>query len=232
MSDYSLVEISKYIGGKLHGSDKLVSGFSIDSRTMVSNDVFICIKGEKYDGHNFIQDILSTASCVVISRDVNNIDFSKKSYIKVNDTFQALQKMSEYVRSQSKAKFIAITGSNGKTTVKEMLAHILSDYDITYTKGNFNNHIGVPLTLLSINRKDKFVILEVGSNKPGEIKPLSKLIKPDIAAVTNIGYAHIEGFKSLKNTAYEKYSIYESLTKDGVAVINNESKYNRLRLHG
>jgi len=225
MSDYSLVEISKYIGGELYGSDKLVSGFSIDSRTMANNDVFICIKGEKYDGHNFIHDILSSAACVVISRDINNIDFSKKSYIKVNDTFQALQKMSEYVRSQSKAKFIAITGSNGKTTVKEMLAHILSDYDITYTKGNFNNHIGVPLTLLSVNRKDKFVILEVGSNKPGEIKPLSKLIKPDIAAVTNIGYAHIEGFKSLKNTAYEKYSIYESLTKDGVAVINNESKY-------
>ena len=133
--------------------------------------------------------------------------------------------MSAYVRSLSNAKFIAITGSNGKTTVKEMLAHILSDHDITYTKGNLNNHIGVPLTLLSINKKDKFVILEVGSNKPGEIKPLSKLINPDIAAVTNIGYAHIEGFKSLKNTAYEKNCIYESLKKDGVAVINNENKY-------
>ena len=225
MSDYSLVEISKYIGGELYGSDKLVSGFSIDSRTIRNDDVFICIKGENYDGHNFIKDILPKVVCVVTSRNIKNIDFSKQSYIKVNDTFQALQKMSEYVRSQSKAKFIAITGSNGKTTVKEMLAHILSDHDITYTKGNFNNHIGVPITLLSINKKDNFVILEVGSNKPGEIKPLSKLINPDIAAVTNIGYAHIEGFKSLKNTAYEKNCIYESLKKDGVAVINNENKY-------
>ena len=228
MSDYSLVEISKYIGGEFYGSDKLVSGFSIDSRTIRNDDVFICIKGENYDGHNFIKDILPKVVCVVTSRNIKNIDFSKQSYIKVNDTFQALQKMSEYVRSQSKAKFIAITGSNGKTTVKEMLAHILSDHDITYTKGNFNNHIGVPITLLSINKKDNFVILEVGSNKPGEIKPLSKLIKPDIAAVTNIGYAHIEGFKSLKNTAYEKYRIYESLKKDGVAVINNENKYSHV----
>ena len=225
MSEYSLEEISKYIGGELYGSDKLVSGFSIDSRTIENNDVFICIKGENYDGHNFIQDVLSKAVCIVTSSNIQNIDFSKQSYIKVNDTFEALQKMSEYVRSLSNAKFIAITGSNGKTTVKEMLADILSDHDITYTKGNYNNHIGVPLTLLSINKKDSYVILEVGSNKPGEIKPLSKLINPDIAAVTNIGYAHIEGFKNIKNTAREKYSIYESLKKDGVAVINNEDNY-------
>ena len=228
MSDYSLQEISKYIGGVLHGSDKLVSSFSIDSRTIKNNDVFICIKGENYDGHNFIQDILSTASCVVTSNDIDNLDCSKLSYIKVNNTFEALQKMSEYVRSLSNAKFIAITGSNGKTTVKEMLAYILSGHNVTYTKGNYNNHIGVPLTLLSINTNDNFVILEVGSNKPGEIKPLSALINPDIAAVTNIGYAHIEGFKSLENTAHEKYCIYESLKKDGVAVINNEDKYSRV----
>ena len=228
MSDYSLQEISKYIGGELFGSDKLVSGFSIDSRTIKNNDVFICIKGKNYDGHNFIEDILSKAACVVTSNNIDKIDFSKQSYIKVNNTLEALQKMSEYVRSLSNAKFIAITGSNGKTTVKEMLAHILSDHDVTYTKGNYNNHIGVPLTLLSINKNDNFVILEVGSNKPGEIKPLTKLINPDIAAVTNIGYAHIEGFKSLENTAHEKYFIYESLKKNGVAVINNEDKYSRV----
>jgi len=230
MSGYSLEKISKYIGGELHGSEKLVSGFSIDSRTLQDHDVFICIKGENYDGHNFIQDILSKVSCIVTSSDIENINFSKQSYIKVNNTFEALQKISEYVRSLSKAKFIAITGSNGKTTVKEMLAHILSDHNITYTKGNYNNHIGVPLTLLRINKKDDYVILEVGSNRPGEIKPLSKLINPDIAAVTNIGYAHIDGFKSLTNTAREKYCIYASLKKDGVAVINNQDNYSQVSI--
>jgi len=225
VSYYSLEKISKYIGGELHGSDKLVSGFSIDSRTLENQDVFICIKGENYDGHNFIKDVLTKVSCVIACSDMDDINFSNQSYIKVNDTLEALRKISEYVRGLSKAKFIAITGSNGKTTVKEMLAHILSDHNITYTKGNYNNHIGVPLTLLSLNKSDDYVILEVGSNKPGEIKPLSKLINPDIAAVTNIGYAHIEGFRNLKNTSQEKYYIYSGLKKDGVAVINNEDKY-------
>ena len=90
MNDYSLEKISKYIGGELYGSDKLASGFSIDSRTINNNDVFICIKGEKYDGHNFIQDVLPKAVCIVTSYDIDNIDYSKLSYIKVNDTFEAL----------------------------------------------------------------------------------------------------------------------------------------------
>ena len=152
-------------------------------------------------------------------------DVEIKSYIYVSDTLSALQKASEFVRKKSKAKFIAITGSNGKTTVKEMIAHILSEYKITYTKGNSNNHIGVPLTLLSINPDDDYIILEIGSNHPGEIAPLAKIINPDIAVVTNVGYAHIEGFKNLKNIAKEKYSIYQYIKKNGIAIINNEDKY-------
>ena len=106
-----------------------------------------------------------------------------------------------------------------------MVAHILSDYKISYTKGNLNNHIGVPLTLLSINQNEDFVIVEVGSNNLGEIEPLSEIIQPDVAAVTNIGYAHIEGFKNLSNTAKEKFSLFEHLKDDGYAVINNQDKF-------
>lgn len=225
MSKYSLKELAGFMGGELYGNDMLVSGFSIDSRTLKNGDVFFCIKGENYDGHDFIDDCLKKSSCIVSSREINPIDLNKKSYIKVKDTLEALKKASEYVRSKCNAKFIAITGSNGKTTVKEMLAHILSNHKISYTKGNLNNHIGVPLTLLSINNDDEFVIVECGSNNLGEIKPLSKLIKPNIAAVTNIGYAHIEGFKTLNNTAKEKYSIFDYIQKDGLAVINIEDKY-------
>ena len=132
-----------------------------------------------------------------------------KSYILVEDTLKALQNLSSFIRKQTKAKVIAITGSNGKTTVKEMVAHILSDFKVSYTKGNLNNHIGVPLTLLSIKQDDEYVVVEIGANNLGEIGPLAELVNPDVAAVTNIGYAHIEGFGTLENTAKEKYSIFK-----------------------
>ena len=225
MRAYSLSEISKYIGGDLYGKDKIVSSFSIDSRTITYGDVFVCIKGKNYDGHAFIKDCLKKSSCIIASHNIENIDFKEKSYIKVTDTLKALQKLSQYVRNKSNAKFIAITGSNGKTTVKEMVAHILSDYKISYTKGNLNNHIGVPLTLLSINQDEDYVIVEVGSNNLGEIEPLAKIIEPDVAAVTNIGYAHIEGFKSLRNTAKEKFSLFKHIKKEGYAIINNDDKF-------
>ena len=227
MSKHSLQEISNYIDGTLYGKDKFVNSFSIDSRTIENGDVFFCIKGNNYDGHDFIKDSLKKASCIISSEDIQDINLKEKSYIKVNDTLEALQKTSQYVRNKSLAKFIAITGSNGKTTVKEMLAHILSDYRVTFTNGNLNNHIGVPLTLLSINQNEDFVIVEIGSNKPGEIEPLAKIVNPDVAAVTNIGYAHIEGFKTLKNTAKEKYSIFKHTKKSGFAVINNDCKYKK-----
>lgn len=222
---YLLSEISNHIDGKLYGKDKLVSGFSIDSRTIMPGEVFICINGENYDGHNFIKDCMKKSSCIISSQNIDDINLSEKSYIKVTNTLEALKKASQFVRNKSKAKFIAITGSNGKTTVKEMVAHILSDYKISFTKGNLNNHIGVPLTLLSIKQNEDFVIVEVGSNNQGEIEPLSKIIQPDVAAVTNIGYAHIEGFKNLKNTAKEKFSLFKHLKDNGYAVINNQDKF-------
>ncbi len=227
MSKYNLSDIAQFINGELHGKDLIVSNFSIDSRTIRKDDVFICIKGKKYDGHNFIKDIIKNASCLITSKEIRDINLEKKSYIIVKDTLKALQEISRYKRIKSKAKFIAITGSNGKTTVKEMVAHILSDHKICYTKGNYNNHIGVPLTLLSMKQNEEFVIIEIGSNNLGEISPLANIVNPDIAAVTNVGYAHIEGFKNLNNTAKEKYSIFNSVKKDGFFIINNEDKYRK-----
>ncbi|MAR77414.1 MAG: hypothetical protein CMD43_00545 [Gammaproteobacteria bacterium] len=227
MNKYQLSEIAKFVNGELHGNDIIVSNFSIDSRTIKKDDVFICIKGQKYDGHNFITDCIKKTSCLIISREIEDINLENKSYIKVNDTLKALQDLSRFVRNKSKAKFIAITGSNGKTTVKEMIAHILSDYKICYTKGNFNNHIGVPLTLLSMKQDEDYVIIEVGANNLGEIRPLANIVNPDVAAVTNIGYAHIEGFKCLDNTAKEKYSIFDSVKKDGFSVIYNQKEYRK-----
>ena len=227
MNKYMLSDIAKFINGELYGNDMIVSNFSIDSRTIRKDDVFICIKGKKYDGHDFISHCIKKASCLITSKEITDINLEEKSYIKVNDTLKALQELSRFARSKSKAKFIAITGSNGKTTVKEMIAHILSDYKICYTRGNLNNHIGVPLTLLSMKQDEDFVIVEIGANNLGEISPLANIVNPDIAAVTNIGYAHIEGFKSLDNTAKEKYSIFENVKKDGFFIINDEDKYEK-----
>ena len=224
---YNLSEIAECVNGKLCGNDRIVSNFSIDSRTILQDDVFFCIKGERYDGHDFIKDSLKKASCIVTAMDIKDINLDKKSYIKVDDTLQALQSVSKYVRNKSSAKFIAITGSNGKTTVKEMIAHILSDYKICFTQGNLNNHIGVPLTLLSMKQNEDYVIVEIGSNNLGEIEPLAKIVNPDVAAVTNIGYAHIEGFGNLQNTAKEKYSLFKHIKKDGYAVINNQDKFRK-----
>ena len=232
MEKYLLSDIAKYIGGDLYGKDKLVSSFSIDSRTISNGDVYICIKGKNYDGHDFIRDCIKKSSCIITSKDIDNINLSEKSYIKISDTVKALQDISQYVRNKSNAKFIAITGSNGKTTVKEMVAHILSDYKISYTKGNLNNHIGVPLTLLSINQDEDFIIVEIGSNNLGEIEPLAKIVRPDVAAVTNIGYAHIEGFKNLNNTAKEKFSLFKHIQKDGYTVINNQDKFRNILKRG
>ena len=227
MNKYKLSDIAKSINGELYGNDITVSNFSIDSRTIKKDDVFICIIGKKYDGHNFISDCADKASCLVISKEIIDKNLDKKPYILVNDTLKALHDLSRFVRSRSKAKFIAITGSNGKTTVKEMIAHILSDHKICYTKDNFNNHIGVPLTLLSMKQDEDYVIVEVGANNLGEIRPLANIINPDVAAVTNIGYAHIEGFKNLDNTAQEKYSIFDYVKKDGFSVINDQKEYRK-----
>ena len=228
MGNYSLKEIAEYIGGDFHGNDALITGFSIDSRTINKNDLFFCIKGKNFDGHDFIEHCAKKASCIITSNKIEDYNVEVKSYIYVSDTLRALQKVSEFVRKKSKAKFIAITGSNGKTTVKEMIAHILSEYKITYTKDNYNNHIGVPLTLLSINQDEDYIIVEIGSNSPGEIAPLAKIINPDIAVVTSVGYAHIEGFGNLKNIAKEKYSIYKYIKENGIAIINNEDKYKNI----
>ena len=228
MKKYSLIEIAAHLDGELYGEDILVSGFSIDSRKISKGDVFICIKGVKYDGHDFIIDSLKIASCVITTKKIKNINLKEKSYILVEDTLKALQNLSSFIRKQTKAKVIAITGSNGKTTVKEMVAHILSDFKVRYTKGNLNNHIGVPLTLLSIKQDDEYVVVEIGANNLGEIGPLAELVNPDIAAVTNIGYAHIEGFGTLENTAKEKYSIFKYIDKNGIAVINNQDKFRKI----
>ena len=192
-----------------------------DSRKITDQSLFIALVGEKFDGHLFAKQAIDDgAIAVIVNRKIDN-DIPQ---IVVNDTYIALGQLAEFVRDQSSAKFVALTGSSGKTSVKEMTANILQQCGETlYTQGNFNNDIGVPLTLLRLKKQDQFAVVELGANHIGEIAYTTRLVKPNSALINNIALAHIEGFGSLDGVATAKGEIFEGLADNGIAIINLES---------
>lgn len=192
-----------------------------DSRKITDQSLFIALVGEKFDGHLFAKQAIDDgAIAVIVNRKIDN-DIPQ---IVVNDTYIALGQLAEFVRDQSSAKFVALTGSSGKTSVKEMTANILQQCGETlYTQGNFNNDIGVPLTLLRLKKQDQFAVVELGANHIGEIAYTTCLVKPNSALINNIALAHIEGFGSLEGVATAKGEIFEGLADNGIAIINLES---------
>lgn len=199
-----------------------VAGFSIDSRTIKPNEVFIAISGENFDGHDFIKSAVLKGASVVISEKIQpNINIPQ---IIVANSLEALAKIAKMHRSQMPCKVIALTGSNGKTSVKEMIASILPDPSFA-TKGNFNNHIGVPLCALQLKNEHKYAVFELGANHAGEIAYVVDIVKPDVALINNIAPAHIEGFGSIDGVARAKGEIYQGLSKSGIAIINDDDAY-------
>ena len=192
-----------------------------DSRKITDQSLFIALVGEKFDGHLFAKQAIDDgAIAVIVNRKIDN-DIPQ---IVVNDTYIALGQLAEFVRDKSSAKFVALTGSSGKTSVKEMTANILQQCGETlYTQGNFNNDIGVPLTLLRLKKQDQFAVVELGANHIGEIAYTTRLVKPNSALINNIALAHIEGFGSLEGVATAKGEIFEGLADNGIAIINLES---------
>ncbi|OCF97267.1 UDP-N-acetylmuramoyl-tripeptide--D-alanyl-D-alanine ligase [Gilliamella apicola] len=192
-----------------------------DSRKITDQSLFIALVGEKFDGHLFAKQAIDDgAIAVIVNRKIDN----DVPQIVVNDTYIALGQLAEFVRDQSTAKFVALTGSSGKTSVKEMTANILQQCGETlYTQGNFNNDIGVPLTLLRLKKQDQFAVVELGANHIGEIAYTTRLVKPNSALINNIALAHIEGFGSLEGVATAKGEIFEGLADNGIAIINLES---------
>jgi UDP-N-acetylmuramoyl-tripeptide--D-alanyl-D-alanine ligase len=222
-------QIAQIVDGMMHGDEVSVKKISIDTRTLELGDVYIAINGEFKDGHDYIpQAIEAGASCVISDRDLN----IPVPYIKVADTLAAFQALAAAHRQQIHVKTIAVTGSCGKTTTRALLESVFAQAGNTHaSKGSLNNHLGVPITLLELTTEHKYFVAEVGANHKGEIASLIPLIQPDVAIITNVGPAHLEGFGSLANIAEAKSEIYEGLNDDGIAIVNADDEFAHLWLH-
>ncbi|MDJ0877827.1 MAG: UDP-N-acetylmuramoyl-tripeptide--D-alanyl-D-alanine ligase [Halieaceae bacterium] len=217
---FSLTELSQSLGGTLHGDDARFWSVSTDSRKAQSGDLFVALRGERFDGHEFLDDVAGKGACgALVDQHVD----SKLPQLQVADTELALGRLGALNRDQFKGPLLGITGSSGKTSVKNMLAAILSESAPTLaTEGNLNNEIGVPLTLLRLSPEHRFAVIEMGAGKPGDIAYLAGLARPGISLLLNAMPAHLERMGSLQGIAETKGAI---LSGAQVAIYPADSKY-------
>lgn len=220
-------DIIKLCNGKIIGNKEIaLDNFIIDSRKIEKDDVYIAIVGENNDGNEYAENALEKGAKAVIISSTKYLDINKyqnKTIIIVTDTLKCLQELARYKRSLYQGKVIAITGSVGKTSTKDMVSSLLqNEYSVHKTMGNMNNHIGLPLTILSLKDED-ILVVEMGMNHFGEISTLTNIAKPNIAIITNIGTAHIGNLGSRENILKAKLEILEGLDKEGTLVINNDN---------
>ena len=197
----------------------------INSRDVNRNDIFFTIKGKKNDAHRYLSEVFRRkASIAIVEKILKKSNYTKQ--IKVKDTLNFLTRCATTLRDSLETKFIAITGSCGKTSLKDMLGLVLNKhFKTTFSKKSFNNKYGVPLSLFNINQRDKFGVLEVGMDKKGEIDFLSKIIKPDVGMITNISFAHIKNFKNISEIAAAKGEIINNINKHGSIILNADDKF-------
>jgi len=227
-------ELIKATSGKIIQGDQdcLISGISIDSRTLIPGDLFFAIIGPSFNGHDFIIEAFNKGAVgAVVCKNVGSLLQSEeidknKVIVEAKDTLSALQDWSKHYKDKFKTFNICVTGSNGKTTTKEIIAHIVSqEFPLLKTSGNYNNEIGIPLTLLQLNKSHKLLVVEMGMRGLGEIKTLTNFIPPDLAVITNIGEAHIGLLGSKDNIFKAKSELLQSLDKDGKAILNRDDPY-------
>lgn len=204
-----------------------VFGIAIDSREAYPGDLFIALPGTNSDGHDFVKSAFARGvNAAVVSKTPKGVSEADPRLVKVDDTYKALLKLAAVARKRSAATIIAVTGTAGKTGTKDALAEALGMKAETHASiKSFNNHVGAPLSLARLPRDAAFGVFEVGMNKPGEISPLSKLIRPHVALVTTVGGGHAAAFKNEAAIAREKAAIFDGLEKDGVAVLNADNPH-------
>lgn len=214
------------LNGELIGADEMFTAVSKDTRDIVDGSLYVAIKGERFDGHEFVEHAGAAGASGALVSEHQSIRLPQ---ICVNDTRLALGELAAYWRQKFTGKLVGITGSNGKTTVKEMtrsiLEHAAGVDHVLSTAGNLNNDIGMPMTLLSLREQHRFAVIEMGANHPGEIDYLTHIAQPHVAVITNAGPAHLEGFGSIEKVASSKAEIYSGIADGGTAVINADDAY-------
>jgi UDP-N-acetylmuramoyl-tripeptide--D-alanyl-D-alanine ligase len=207
--------------------DVAAKGYSIDSRTVGPGELFFAVKGERLDGHDFVESALRRgAVAAVVRKDRPERYPDTASLLAVDDTLVALQTLATGVRKLWGKPLVGVTGSAGKTTTKEAIAHVLgARFRVLKSEGNFNNHFGLPLMLLKLEPEHDVAVIEMGMSHAGEIRALAKIAEPEIGVVTNVGPVHLEFFDSLAGIARAKYELVESLPASGTAVLNADDEY-------
>ncbi len=227
MEPITVREIAEAVGGKLLGGfddlDRTVTHVFTDSREPDPGALFIPLVGERFDGHAFIHDALTGGAAGCFTQRERETYLPGKFYIKVSSTQKALRDLARHYKQKFKIPFVGVTGSVGKTTTKDMVAAVLGEkFKVLKTEGNFNNEVGLPLTLLRLNRQHELCVLEMGMNHFGEIEYLSGIVEPDVALITNIGDAHIENLGSRENILKAKCEIFSHMKPGGLAVLNGD----------
>jgi UDP-N-acetylmuramoyl-tripeptide--D-alanyl-D-alanine ligase len=227
-------QAARALDARYSGADARFTAVCSDSRAVKRGDLFVALKGERFDAHAFLAQAAAAGAAALLVERASDVDLPQ---IVVGDTTRALGRLGNYWRRQFSIPLVAVTGSNGKTSVKEMLASILReaaktkgstedrDNSVLATRGNLNNHIGVPLTLLELRSEHQYVVIEMGMNHAGEISYITHMAEPDVALINNAGVAHIENLGSADAIARAKGEIFEGLRPDGTAVINADDHF-------
>lgn len=217
-----LAEVANILSAEMIGKNIKIKGISTDTRTIKGGELFLALKGPNFDGHNFVKQALDNGAVACLVQ--QQVD--AEHCVITKNTHQALGLLAKAWRQKFNQPVFAITGSNGKTTVKEMIASIVKqDQSVVATHGNLNNDIGVPLTLFRLNENYDAAVIEMGANHSGEIEYLTNITLPDVAVITNIGTAHLEGFGSIEKIAKAKSEIFKGLSKSGFAIINADDSF-------
>ncbi|NMA67757.1 MAG: UDP-N-acetylmuramoyl-tripeptide--D-alanyl-D-alanine ligase [Clostridiaceae bacterium] len=225
MKSLSAKTIQKMVGGRLKGAeDIMVSSVSTDTRTLEKGALFVAISGERFDGHNFVEEAIKKGAALVMVQEKSNIPDDVPA-IFVSETISALGMLAKNYRALFNIPVIAVTGSVGKTSTKDMIASVLSaHYKVHKTQGNFNNEIGLPLSILEMDDTHEVAVFELGMRGFGEISELSRIANPDIAIITNIGISHIERLGNRQNILKAKLEILDGLKKDGTIILNGDDE--------
>ncbi len=225
MKSLSIDALARIVGSEpVEKAEAKLTGVSTDTRSLEGGDCFFAIAGERFDGHDYVREAFAKgAACAVVERPVESREPAAQPVLRVQDTVKALGALARAYRRMNPFKVVAITGSVGKTTTRQIVHHVLSRrFRVHQALKSFNNHIGLPLTLLSAGPEDEVIVAELGANHPGEIAGLTRIAQPDIAVVTNAHPAHLEGFGNLATIIREKLSIAEGLSESGVLLINGD----------